>query len=53
MTNLQLLQRQLQEKKQLVADTKNEITKLKDAIRAVRYCECDKCVAEMQQALNT
>ena len=53
MTNLQLLQRQLQEKKQLVDDTKNEITKLKDAIRAVRYCECDKCVAEMQQALNT
>ena len=53
MTNLQLLQRQLKEKKQSIVDTQKEISKLRDAIRAIRYCECDKCVAEMKQALTT
>ena len=52
LTNLQLLQRQLKEKKQFIVDAQKEISKLKAAIRAVRYCECDKCVAEMKQALT-
>ena len=52
LTNLQLLQRQLKEKKQFIVDAQKEISKLKAAIRAVRYCECDKCVAEMKQTLT-
>jgi len=53
MTNLQLLQRQLKEKKQSIVEAQKEISKLKDAIREIRYCECDNCVARMKQALTT
>ena len=53
MTNLQLLQKQLRDKQDLLNTTRSDISKLKDAIRAIRYCECDKCVAEMQQALSS
>lgn len=52
LTNLQLLQRQLKEKKQSIVEAQKEISKLKDAIREIRYCECDNCVARMKQALT-
>lgn len=52
MTNLQLLQKQLQDKQDLLNTTRSDISKLKVAIRAIRYCECDKCVAEMKEALS-